>query len=172
MRGKIILIGTSHTIQCGSDECSLESIQQFRAYIKECCQSNGIRLVAEEMSCSGLLYHKVDASVAQELASELNISYLATDLDQTERLKLGIDDYSLGIASSPSGTQSSDPTVRDLLRAKVSDPLRECCWFARILEKDIWPTLFICGADHLGNMVTLMQSVNQDVIVAHRDYER
>lgn len=65
----------------------------------------------------------------------------------------------------------SDRTLRDLLTEKISNPLRECCWFARILAKDIWPTLFICGSEHVQNMVSLMQSVGQDLVVVHSDYE-
>jgi hypothetical protein len=170
MRGTIFLLGTSHPVQCGSNKCSL-SAQQFREFVRKHCHFYKIRLLAEEMSNCGLANHGVTASVAQTLASELNIQYLAVDLEDQERKNLGIDDWDLGIAAAPPGTFIADKAVLGLLTEKLSNPLREYCWFARILANDSWPTLFICGANHVQSMVSLMQSVGQDVVVINDDYE-
>lgn len=170
MRGRIYLLGTRHSLQCGTDEWTPEQVGRYRAYVRASCDSHGVGLLAEEMSNDALAYQGATTTVAQQVADEINVPYIALDLNGTERAALGIDDYSLGIAAAPAGTSVTDRALRKLLGEKISDPLRERCWFARILAKDIWPVLFVCGADHVANLLSLMDSVNQVVTLLHQDY--
>ncbi len=154
---QIIIIGTSHPIQCGSPKCSTEEQRrEFRSLIKQVCQNEGVKCIIEEMSCAGLLNHEVKNTISFDVAAELSIDHRYTDLtpEQLECLKLSVDLYSF---KQP--TNELKIHIRELLTSKLVDPIRERYWFATILATNTWPTLFICGSVHAQNMQDLVNSV-------------
>jgi hypothetical protein len=170
MRTQIVVFGTNHPLQCGSNSYTAEQVETFRAHLEEICLSHEIAFVAEEMSCDGLSRHGKEASVAAGVASKLRIKYDHIDLEGAERNSLSIDDGSLAVAAIKLGSGESIEHLRDELTRRISDPVRECCWFARILAANAWPTLFICGANHVGNMCSLIGSIGLDVVIVEHDY--
>ena len=168
MRGHIILLGTSHPLQCGVAPHTPSEVDNFRTYVREICSSHNIRLIAEEMSPDGL-YEKKD-TIACEVARDLDIQHIYIDLTKADRKNLSISDFCLASAAHHLGTAETKDILRDMLTQRVSNPIRECCWFARILAHNVRPTLFVCGADHIENMRGLISSVDQRVTVAHHDY--
>lgn len=170
MRTKIVIFGTSHSLQCGSDPFTQPQIENFRAYIQEICHSHQIKLIAEEMSCDGLSNYGKQTTVSAVVAKELDIQHAYVDLTRDDRIKLNIDDASLAMAAIHLGSEISASDLRQELVRTLSNPVRECCWVARILAADVWPTLFICGATHVGNVGSLLGSIGQDVVIAAYDY--
>jgi len=171
MRAQIVLFGTSHSLQCGTDKYTSAQLKCFRARVRQVCQSYKIALVAEEMSSEGLAHYGKNTTVVAQLAEKLRIQHKFIDLTTTERVNLGIDDGALAAAAMNLGLSNSAKHLRDELNSRLSYPVRERCWFARILATNVWPTLFICGANHIGNMGCLIGSVGQDALVAEHDYE-
>lgn len=172
MRAQIVVFGTNHPLQCGSDQYTTAQVEAFRAYIEEICHSHKIAFVAEEMSCECLTKHGKEATVAAGVAGKLLIQYDGhIDLKESERNSLRIDKGALVWAATKLGSDENMQRhlCEELIR-RLSDPVRECCWFARILAADAWPTLFICGANHVGNMCSLIGSIGLDVVIVEHDY--
>lgn len=171
MRAHIVLFGTSHSLQCGTAKYTSTQLKRFRARVRQICQSHEIAFIAEEMSSDGLSHYAKDTTIVARLAKKLRIQHKFVDLTTAERVNLGIDDGSLATAAMRLGSSTSAKHFRDELTSRLSDPVRERCWLGRILGSNAWPTLFICGANHVGNMGCLIGSVGQDAIVAEHDYE-
>lgn len=170
MRGQIILLGTSHPLQCGNAPTTPSQVQTYRTYVQELCNSCKVQFVAEEMPLDALPADEKRDTIACEVARDRDIPHEYIDLTQAERASLGISDSSLANAAIHLGTSRTRNNLRDRLTRKLSDPVRERCWLARIFAKNVWPTLFICGADHIKNMHRLIRSTKQSVTVAHSDY--
>lgn len=171
MRAQIILFGTSHSLQCGTDKYTSVQLKRFRSRIRQVFQSYKIALVAEEMSNDGLAQYGKSTTVVARLARKLQIRHAFVDLTRTERASLAIDDSSLAAAAMTLASNNNASSLRDELNVRLSYPIRECCWFARILAANAWPTLFVCGANHVANMGCLIGSVGQDAVVVEYDYE-
>ena len=171
MRAHILLFGTSHSLQCGTGKYTSAQLKRYRVRIQQICESHEIALIAEEMSSDGLSHYGKDTTIAAQLAEKLRTQHKFVDLTTAERASLGIDDGSLAAAAMHLGLGSSAKHLRDELTARLSDPVRECCWLGRILAFNTWPTLCICGANHVGSMGCLVGSVGQNATVAEHDYE-
>ncbi len=166
-KSKIIIVGTAHKLQCGTNDYTPEEINNFKSFIEEKCESHGINLIAEEMSYDGLIHNKVVNTIAYEISfRSKHIKHRYIDLTNSERINLQIDDSSLSFFSmyrfSPNKEQEK---LIKTLRRIISNPVRECCWFARILNTNIWPTLLICGDDHVKNMKVLIQKADKSTLV-------
>jgi len=164
---KIIISGTSHELQCGTDEYSPESIYEFKAFIKEICHQNKVRCVVEEMSGEGLSDRGVNNTVAFEIAKDLSIEHYYTDLTSKHLIDLymHIDSYML---REP--TNELKISKRDLLHKNLLDPVRERYWLANIIFLNIWPTLFICGSEHVENMKALITSLKYGPVCSFVKY--
>ena len=79
---QIIILGTSHEIQCGTTKHSHEQIKIikiFRSLVKRICQDEGVKCIVEEMSNEGLSKRKVQNTVAFDVANKLSIKHSYTD---------------------------------------------------------------------------------------------
>ena len=158
-KAQIIILGTSHQIQCGTTKHSHEQIQNFRSLIKRICQNEGVKCIVEEMSNEGLSNHKVQNTIPFDVATELSIKHYYTDLT-TEQL--GCLNLSQGHVLQYSLSQPTNELknhMRELLTNKLVHPIRERYWLATILGINTWPTLLICGSEHGQNMQDLVNSV-------------
>ena len=177
MRAKVFVFGTSHSLQCGTNQYTREQVEIFRSYLKEICHSREIRFVAEEMSNDVLLEeYKKKTTVVAEVASALSISHEYIDLAISKRVQLYIADGCLiNAARNLVADRNKDAgRLRDKLHRRLSDPVRECSWVARILAVSCWPTLFVCGADHTQNIHNLINNIGQEflaVSIVEADYD-
>lgn len=151
---KIIVLGTSHPLQCGNEKCSSkELIQEFKQRLEQICKECGIKCIVEEMSPEGLQKHEVENTIAYTLSKDLNLKHHYTDLsiEHIADLCIYIDSFML---REP--TNENKKSKRELLHQHLLNPIRERFWLANILNLNIWPTVFICGSDHVDNMVELI----------------
>lgn len=147
-------------------------IDGFKEYVHEICESRGIRLIAEEMTEMALNNKGVKETIFASVAKSLGIDHdQSIDLDSNERLKLGIDDYSIGNISARENGGVADQSAINLLNKHLSDPIRERVWYAKLLGKNLWPAIFICGAEHVENLADLVKMFGQEVNVTNRDYQ-
>lgn len=87
---------------------------------------------------------------------------------------LKIEDLDLAKATMYFSKSEDCSQLRDTLTECLSHPIRECCWYARILDlmrhhKSL-STLFVFGADHFQAMHNLIESTGMTVLIAQRDY--
>lgn len=152
---KIIVIGTSHPLQCGNEKyCSKEQVQEFKQWLEQICKNYGIKCIVEEMTDEGLQIQGVENTIAYALYKNLNLKkHFYTDLsnEHIADLCVFIDAFML---REPTNERRN--SKRELLHQHLLNPIRERFWLANILNLNIWPTLFICGIDHVNNIVELI----------------
>ena len=168
-KAKIIIIGTKHSLQCGDEKYTNEQVAIFKSVIVNACDKYEPKLIAEEMNLDGLDNNLATITVASEMCHfSTSIEYRCIDMPLVERAKLKIDIGSLeSFAKEREGFHEYTDTQKaiDKLRAAITDPIRECCWLAKIIHINLWPTLLICGDDHVDNMETLIHKVDKRAIV-------
>jgi len=169
---RIVLLGTNHPLQFGSGECGEEKVSAFREFICDICNSERIQLIAEEATEEGLKKYSVDQTVCAKVAAEMGVNHEMVDLLSTERFALGISDSQLiGMALT---FQSDDEYNLSSLRSsfnRLSNQVREGVWVARTLLTSKSPVLLIVGADHIAALEELIKSIQQEAVIAHRDFD-
>ena len=169
----VILVGTDHNFQRPVNGPHAEAIAQFRVRIKELCLQYHLAAIAEEMSVSGLEEHNVTESVAQQVCALLGLSHQFSDPSHAERYKLGIRQDNDIRAEHMFSDWTQEQIEADVLaRGSIpSDRIREQFWLRKIQEFDVWPLLFICGANHFTSFTALLKASCINVIEAHPDWE-
>ncbi len=168
LKPQVIIVGTGHRLQVGSEKRSLEQREKFRVYIDRLCKTHRIKLVAEEMSEDVLQdYGTVDTIPKRVATSRRGITHEYIDLTAAERSRLSIDRLSL--YSTRNSIKLTDAQFA-VLEGLVGE-LRECLWLTRVLALNVWPTLLVCGARHVPRIEHLFNSVGKLAFVACHDYE-
>jgi hypothetical protein len=163
---KIVLIGTSHKYQTGSDKA--EAIEQFRHLLISLCSEHGVTAIAEEMNQAALAEVGVSKSIACVVAAELKLEHQLSDPLPEVREKLGIraenDIRAQGICSN---------WTQEQFEAKVrkSHEIREKYWLDQLRILNSWPLLFVCGANHIEPFSALLRSNGFEVIVPFTDWK-
>jgi len=173
MARKLFIVGTGHSLQLGCKPYTQSDIDGFRSFVRDLCQRENIRFIAEEMSSDGLTEHSVQSTIFSPLKSEpaLNLDIAYVDVERTLRAKLGIDGYGFRSAAIRPGQMTPDKKLEELYAANLDRPIRECSWLAHILSKNSWPTLLICGANHVKSVATRARRIGIRAVIAHEDYQ-
>ncbi|MCJ7603986.1 MAG: hypothetical protein MUO63_21130 [Desulfobulbaceae bacterium] len=160
---RIIILGTSHPLQCGNKKCSEEQNQEFLQLLEQICVGRQIKCIVEEMNSEGLENHDVKNTVAYTLSQKLNLKHQYTDLsiEHIADLCIHIDSF---MFREP--TDEMRMSKRELLHRHLLNPIRERYWLANILNLNTWPTLFICGSDHINNMIDLINLLEYGPVVS------
>ena len=169
MRANIYILGTSHSIQCGIPSLPVGHADSFTAEVKSLLEKYQIKCIAEEMSADGLEHQKVSETLSQSLAASLKIDYQAIDLSSKERAGLKLDDST--VLKAMRAVNISCNTSFQGVFSDLVDEVRERVWVARMLAKDSWPVLFICGANHAAAVEKLSRAVGLTAETMHVDYK-
>ena len=154
-QAKIIVVGTSHTIQIADPA--------LKPFLESLCRDFNIRAVGEEMNEEALTEKNCTFSIPMQIASALKIPHRFCDPNRTERAKLGIrQENEIRIQAWLSSSTLSDSELA--ARVTESYAMRERYWLAQLCELNVWPVLFICGADHVSSFCELLK---QQSIAAH-----
>ncbi len=97
--------------------------------------------IGEEMSEEALSGRE---SVARDVAKMNGIPHRLCDPNRAERSVLGIGSH---------------------------DPKRERYWLDQIIHFDVFPMLFILGAEHVMRFQSLLGDAGFDVVIVHEDWE-
>ena len=147
----VYLVGTRHDYQRVGNPGS----EQFRAFIAGACQERKIRAVGEEESFESLSRSGATTSVSKQVADSLHIEHRYCDPSIEEQRALGIPHpgkVGLAAFSPVCDYYEEDPEVRE------ADAIRERTWLEQIVALNLWPALFVCGANHTASFVTLLQT--------------
>jgi len=161
----LFIVGTSHDLQCGLTS----NTAAFEAELDQICEKHKIKRIAEEMSADGLRNHQVDETVAVRIAPRHACQHEYIDLTQEEREGLH-----LGNGPKLDTTKElfyGDGTVFGQVWEDLANAVRERLWIARLLAHQVWPTLFICGADHAESVRRLWCGLGLRAVVLHRDFQ-
>lgn len=171
MQRRLFIIGTNHTLQCGASPYVAKDVDAFRKIIRSTCKKRRIKFIAEEMSDEGLNQKSVSQSVCCGLGTELAVDVEYVDPNEVLRSTLGIGDVGIRLAAIPPGHMSPDKQLEKLFRKELIDNVRESLWLAKILQKNVWPVLFVCGTDHVKSIEKRAKRLKIEAIVIHADYQ-
>ena len=172
MRARFVLLGTNHPLQFGAPDCPKEKIDAYHEFLLAICRPERIKLIAEEASTDGFERYSVNETVGALVAKGAGLAHKMVDLPYEERVPLGILDGQLSritFAVKNEGECDLGPLRQSL--NKLSDQVREGTWIARTLLESTWPVLLIVGANHVQAVENLIRSIQQEVVIAHADYE-
>ena len=172
MTREVFILGTSHELQCGVAECGGDKISLLKREIQRVLSEYGIRRIAEEMSDDGLRERagdKASGTVCQRIAGDDVPVHHFVDLDEKERACLSLSHDDIYAFMSKHSTR--EPTrVRKALN-ELCDEVRERVWVARVLSRDEWPVLFVCGADHAVSVSALFKRIWVQATVICEDFD-
>ena len=141
MTREVFIFGTYHELQCGAAECGVDKISLLEREIRRIVSEYGIRRIAEEMSDDGLRGLRAGdqepETVCQRIAGD-DVPVHFVDPGVKERA---------GLSLSP----------------KNIDEVRERVWVARVLSRDEWPVLFVCGAKHAVSVSALFKCIGKRI---------
>lgn len=157
----IIVVGTSHTIQTTDPE--------FQSFLEGLCRKHGVRAIAEEMSEEALAERDRVDSVPMSCAKARQLPHRLCDPDSKLRATLGIlQENDIRLEGLLSGTPLSETDLS--ARVKDSYTKRERYWLDQIREINVWPVLFVCGADHVASFSDLLRQQCIPVEIASADW--
>lgn len=169
MKTLLYIFGISHPLQCGSGECSTNDVGLFETELRKTCQTLTIHRIAEEMPQDALRRYGVTETVGNRIAKDLSIVYHNVDLNLEERNLLSLSDSSMASFVHKQGFRDGGSAFRNRF-TKMVYHVRERCWCTRIIAQEEWPTLFICGADHVVAVHRLWRSLRLKGEIVHQDY--
>jgi hypothetical protein len=170
MGAALYILGTSHPLQCGTAACAQVTIDAFHKELRKICDVRKIRRIAEEMTTEGLKQQGVTETIAEKVAKSMGIAHHNVDLTTKERSEIALDDSSVINAVRSLGISDRVGAFREAFDELVDD-VRERCWSGRILARNEWPTLFVCGANHVKSVRRLWCCLGIDAVIVHVDYE-
>jgi hypothetical protein len=151
----VIVVGTSHTIQIADTALG--------SFLEGLCREFNAQAVAEEMNEEALAEKGCAASVPMQVAGALQMPHRFCDPNREERSKLAIlQENEIRVRAWLANTPLSDSEVA--ARVKESYAKRERFWLKKLRDLNLWPVLFICGADHVTSFCHLLK---QEGFVAH-----
>ena len=169
MTQRVYIIGTSHSIQMGSEKADQETVKEFGKLVLASCQKYQIDMIFEEAFQSALKEeYNVDETVCQKIPASEEIEVKHIDLDLCERRNLSIEDprkreFLFEMEGSPNHQ-------RDTFNKELVHVIREHVWVARMIAEWKWPALFVCGADHVAAVAQLIRRCGIEVEVIDDDF--
>ena len=170
---ELYLIGTHHTYQYGvgstyANGCTAEEETAFRAQVTARIKQLGLRAVAEELNEDGLSEHGVCRSVLQDLAGGIGLRHCFCEPSRAERIALGVQtENDLRVSAWINDWPQSEVQERMLGEFRK----RERVWCDRIQQLDVWPLLFVCGANHVETFSSLLQERSISVYLLEKCWE-
>ena len=164
---KVILVGTSHLIQCESAARESAGAETFVDYLAGLVKSFNASSLAEEMSDEGLAERGISETVAGNLARQLGIPYDLSDPDTQTREALGIfqrnDIEAAGFLANRTRAQIEAEVARTY-------QIRERFWAQRLQALNAFPLVFVCGAAHVDSFRDVLTSLGFEVRIASRNW--
>tara|TARA_R110002049_G_scaffold20717_3_gene75893 strand:- start:23902 stop:24390 length:489 start_codon:yes stop_codon:yes gene_type:complete len=158
-RAAVIIVGTSHSIQISS--------RKLKPFLERLCENFTVTAIAEEMSNEALVENNCEASIPMQVANALRLPHRFCDPNSAERTSLGIRQENDILISAFQGNLS-ETEVADRLAENHSK--RESYWLDQLCDLNLWPVLFVCGANHVGSFCGLLRHENIAARVAAEDW--
>lgn len=141
----LYIVGTDHKYQNRSDEFTDDQHAGFERYISQIITESEIALLAEENNEQAVLERGLAESSIQKLSRAHQIQHLFCELDRKTRAENGMEQEN-GIRLSGFFNNWTPEGIESKIQESYRN--REAYWLKLIVERDVWPALFICGANH------------------------
>ncbi len=167
MHPHVVVVGTNHAYQWADASSHPADIQAFCAFLEEVCQSNGAVSITEEMSLDSLALRNRSESSVFALCRRLGLIHAYCDPSEPEQNALGIiNDGNIRLFQGFNGWSDAE------VNRRISDEYlkRERIWVSRLHELASWPSVFVCGSEHIGRLPTLLAESGLTVKVAAENW--
>jgi len=161
---EIVLVGTCHTVQIPGGKGAAE----FCAFVETLCAQYGIKAIGEEYSEEALAEKDKTNSVCRDAANTLNVSHRYCDPGRDQRRALGVSQEN---DIKVTGWLNGWPQEKIEQEISASHSIREHYWRDQLASLDLWPALFICGAEHTQHFRSLLEDTGYSVLVVASDWE-
>jgi hypothetical protein len=163
----VTLVGTSHVYQWAQPDSEPAAIAAFFAFLEELALSCGAVSIAEEMSRDALAQQNREESNVEALSRRLGLKHAYCDPGAIEQQTLGVvNEGNILYEASKSGW--TDTEVQKMIQDGYR--LREHAWLNKLQEFAQWPTLFVCGKEHVELFAALLVANKIAVTVAAVDW--
>jgi len=162
-----LVLGTDHRYQTRDTDFAEVQHNAFAQFVAETCRAYGICAIAEENNTQALAEASVEESVPQRIAHTLGLTHQHCDPDRATRTKLGIRQEN-DIRAQAFLERWSETVVQEKLEA--SHRARERYWLQQIIALNVWPVLFVCGADHSTSLLSLLPEHDVQVELVANDW--
>lgn len=167
MSHTVLIVGTDHRFQTRSPDFTEPRHRRFAAYVLDTVKANGVAALAEENNHQALAEADVSESTIQTIARELGLKHRYCDPDTKTRTELGIrQENQIRISVFPK--QLTEAEVQQ--RLDESMRARERYWLSELVEFNVWPVLFVCGAEHSSPFLNLLRKNNFDAVLVAQDW--
>ncbi|TKS62902.1 MAG: hypothetical protein EWM73_02004 [Nitrospira sp.] len=167
MSRAVHVLGTDHRYQTRDTDFSEVQHNEFAQFVADTCRAHGICAIAEENNTQALAEASVEESVPQRIAHTLGLTHQHCDPDRATRTKLGIRQEN-DIRAQAFLERWSETIVQEKLEA--SHRVRERYWLQQIIALNMWPVLFVCGADHSKSLLSLLPEHDVQVELVASDW--
>jgi hypothetical protein len=165
----IVVLGTSHTLQCGHSSVETEAALKFEAEVTSLVSRHKIVRICEEMNLEGLARHGVSETIAARVARGADLEYELIDLTKAERATLGLGDGPLFTIRHLYEPADGGQAFRDAM-FELEGEIRERVWTFKIMNTQSSPVLFVCGASHVGPVARIWRLLGLPCDIAHHDF--
>ena len=168
MSRRVFVLGTDHRFQRRSNEFTELQHRQFALYVLTTAKDSGIAALAEENNLQALEEACIAESTVQAIARKIGLKHRHCDPDRRTRYELGIcQENDIRVSIFPNELPEAD------IQQKVQESMRarERYWLSQILELNMWPVLFICGADHSLPFLDLLREEDLDAVLVAKDWD-
>lgn len=153
MSRAVHLLGTDHRYQMRDTDFTDAQHDAFARFVAETCRTYGICAIAEENNPQALAEASVEESALQRIAHTLGLTHQHCDPDRATRKNLGILQEN-DIRAGAFLERWSEIVVQE--KIKASHRVREGYWLQQIIALNMWPVLFVCGADHSTSLLSVL----------------
>jgi hypothetical protein len=160
---RLVLLGTSHAIQRGESGRPSD----LEARLEIVCRDFAVRALGEEMNREVLAKGNTPETVGERVARRLGLAHIYCDPTEAERMSMGTTTVPKIHAQAWRLDWSDEETARQLA---THNDLVEGYWFGRIRELDLWPMLFMCGAEHVSSFSRRASQQGHEVVIADKDW--
>lgn len=167
---KVILIGTYHSYQCGTR--GGRAAADFRDSLRSLAVAESAKAIAEEMCQGGLIEYGVSETLGAEICRELGITSRLCDEIPGGREALPpykgvLLEFVRGGGMSAQEVFQANQNAKFEFRQRA----REQFWLTEILQLNMWPLIFICGADHYSYLDRIFSANHLTVVPGHLDWK-
>jgi hypothetical protein len=153
----VVLVGTSHKYQLPRNPAE----QEFRNLLARVCEAYGVQAIAEEMSIEALVQKRAAQSLGEHIADAKGITHRYCDPNNGQRKLLHIRQEQDIRTEAFLNDWDSERLEQEI---RAAHAIRERHWLDHLLDLNCWPTLFVCGADHIRSFGGLL---DQNGLRAH-----
>ena len=162
-----LVLGTDHGFQRRDPKFTESQHKRFVAFVTATVKANGVLALAEENSPEAFADDKIAESTVETVARELGLKHRHCDPGRKTRAALEIRQEN-DIRASFMFEKVSEAVIQQ--RIEESMRTRERHWLGQLLDFNMWPVLFICGADHSLAFLNLLRANNVDTVLVAQDW--